>query len=184
MLEINCGTAILSMFIASLGAKTIIAIEPSPMAEIASKNVEKGNFKNIHIIRKKVNEIHELPFGIDEVDVIVSQWQAYLMFDKDLLESLFNARDKWLKTNGFIFPDTITLHVAGVECESTRQNQTSKCLASFSFKSLSEVFYSYAKIDYISWQQVRHAFTCIILCNLIFRIFLNYKILLRVRTMS
>lgn len=164
MLEVNCGTAILSMFIASAGARTVIGIEPSPMAEIANKNIEKKNFKNIHIIRKKVDEIDELPFGIDKVDVIVSQWQAYLMFDKGLLESLLSARNKWLKTSGFIFPDTISLHIAGAECGSTQQDQASKCqFKCFSFNSLSEVFHRYARIDYISWQQVRHLF--VVLCN-------------------
>lgn len=154
MLEVNCGTAILSMFIASTGAKTVIGIEPSSMATVACRNIEENKFTNIHILKKEVDEIDELPFGIDKVDIIVSQWQAYLMFDENLLESLLSARNKWLKTGGLMFPDEIVLHITGADCEFAQKTTSKNVVKSLSFNSLSEVFYRYAKIDYITWQQV------------------------------
>ncbi len=116
VLEVNCGTAILSLLIGSQGAKRVIGIEPSRLAESARQSVRRnGLCEKVHIIQSNVRNIRSLPFEIEKVDVIVSQWMGYLFFDDTLLDPLIEARQRWLKSDGIMFPDTISLHIAAAE---------------------------------------------------------------------
>ena len=62
----------------------------------------------------EVEEV-ELPFGIKEVDVIISEWVGHGLFSKNRLASLIFARNKWLAPNGLIFPDRVRLFIGGAE---------------------------------------------------------------------
>lgn len=49
----------------------------------------------------------ELPFGIEKVDIIISEWMGYCLFYESMLDTVLYARDKWLATNGLLFPDKV-----------------------------------------------------------------------------
>lgn len=122
MLDVDCGTGILSLFIASQGAKTVIGIESSFLAKLARENVATNNMENVvQIIEGNVHEIESLPDGIESVDIIVSQWMGFLLFDKLLLTSLTRARDRWLKPEGLMYPDSIRLSMTGAEYSNKKK---------------------------------------------------------------
>jgi predicted RNA methylase len=74
VLDVGCGTGILSMFAAQAGAKHIYAVECSSIIEQAKMIVEKNGFADkITLIRGKMEEI-ELP--VPHVDIIVSEWMG------------------------------------------------------------------------------------------------------------
>lgn len=74
MLDIGCGTGILSMFAAKAGASKVFAVECSSIVDYARKIVEANNFKDvITIIQGKVEEV-ELP--VEKVDIIISEWMG------------------------------------------------------------------------------------------------------------
>lgn len=76
MLDIGCGTGILSMFAAKAGAAKVIAIECSSIVDYARKIVEANKFSDIiTIIKGKVEEV-ELP--VPKVDIIISEWMGYV----------------------------------------------------------------------------------------------------------
>lgn len=76
MLDIGCGTGILSMFAASAGAAKVIGIECSNIVEFAKQIVELNHFSDvISIVKGKVEEV-ELPDGIEKVDIIISEWMG------------------------------------------------------------------------------------------------------------
>lgn len=76
MLDIGCGTGILSMFAASAGAAKVIGIEYSNIVEYAKQIVELNHFSNvISIVKGKVEEV-DLPDGIEKVDIIISEWMG------------------------------------------------------------------------------------------------------------
>ncbi len=73
VLDISCGTGILSLFAARGGAKRVIAVDANDIAEKAEKTVKANGLEDvITVIRGKV-EIIALPDGITQVDIIISE---------------------------------------------------------------------------------------------------------------
>jgi len=115
VLDVGCGTGILSMFCAKAGASKVIGIECSSISEYAEKIVNCNNMGDVvKIVKGKVEEV-ELPDGIDKVDIIISEWMGYCLFYESMLNTVIYARDKWLKPGGLIFPDRATLYVTAIE---------------------------------------------------------------------
>lgn len=72
VLDVGCGTGILSMFAAQAGAKHVYAVDCSSIIAQAKQIVEKNGFADqITMIKGKVEEI-DLP--VPHVDIIVSEW--------------------------------------------------------------------------------------------------------------
>lgn len=80
VLDIGCGTGILSMFAAKAGASKVIAIECSNIVEYAQKIVDANNLSHVvTIVKGKVEEV-SLPDGIESVDIIISEWMGLVYF--------------------------------------------------------------------------------------------------------
>jgi protein arginine N-methyltransferase 1 len=115
VLDIGCGTGILSMFAAKAGAARVIGIECSNIATHAKTIVEKNGLADtVTIVKGKVEEV-VLPHGIEKVDIIISEWMGYCLFYESMLETVLYARDKWLKPDGMLFPDKCALYVTAIE---------------------------------------------------------------------
>lgn len=113
MLDIGCGTGILSMFAAKAGAAQVYAIECSNIIDYARKIIEANNLsKTITLIKGKVEEV-VLP--VPKVDIIISEWMGYCLFYESMLDTVLFARDKWLKPDGLLFPDKCTLYITAIE---------------------------------------------------------------------
>ncbi|KAK5648952.1 hypothetical protein RI129_003844 [Pyrocoelia pectoralis] len=115
VMDIGCGTGILSMFAAKAGAKKVLAIECSNIVDYAKQIVEANKLDHIiTVIKGKVEEV-TLPDGIDQVDIIISEWMGYCLFYESMLSTVLYARDKWLKPDGLLFPDRCSLFVTAIE---------------------------------------------------------------------
>ncbi|XP_018021038.2 protein arginine N-methyltransferase 1 [Hyalella azteca] len=113
VLDVGCGTGILSMFAARAGASKVYGIEMSNIVEHAKKIVANNNLdKVVEIIQGKVEEV-SLP--VEKVDIIISEWMGYCLFYESMLDTVLFARDKWLAPNGILFPDRATLFVSAIE---------------------------------------------------------------------
>eukprot|EP00092_Neocalanus_flemingeri_P103888 GFUD01132987.1.p1 GENE.GFUD01132987.1~~GFUD01132987.1.p1 ORF type:complete len:357 (-),score=105.41 GFUD01132987.1:114-1184(-) len=113
VLDVGCGTGILSMFVAKAGAKKVIGVDYSSIVEQAKQIVKDNKLDDIvTIIRGKVEEV-ELP--VEKVDIIISEWMGYCLFYESMLDSVLFARDKWLAEGGLMFPDRATLYVCAIE---------------------------------------------------------------------
>lgn len=79
VLDVGCGTGILSMFASQAGAKHVYGIDCSAIIDIAKILVEKNGFGDkITLIKGKVEEV-VLPHGVQQVDIIVSEWMGYFL---------------------------------------------------------------------------------------------------------
>ncbi|PAV16987.1 S-adenosyl-L-methionine-dependent methyltransferase [Pyrrhoderma noxium] len=98
VLDVGCGTGILSMFAAKAGAKRVFAVDASPnIAEKAQKIVKANGLDDvITVIKGKIEDI-ELPDGITHVDVIISEWMGYALLYESMLDSVLIARDRFLR---------------------------------------------------------------------------------------
>eukprot|EP00474_Spongospora_subterranea_P006576 CRZ07034.1 hypothetical protein [Spongospora subterranea] len=115
VMDVGCGTGILSMFAAQAGAAHVIAIDCASIAEQARQIVRENGFEQqITVVRGKVEEI-ELPNGIEKVDIIISEWMGYFCLYESMLDTVLYARDKWLNKGGLLFPDKASLYICSIE---------------------------------------------------------------------
>ncbi|XP_050300718.1 protein arginine N-methyltransferase 1 [Anthonomus grandis grandis] len=156
VMDIGCGTGILSMFAAKAGAKKVIAVECSNIVEYARKIVETNKLDHIiTIVKGKVEEI-TLPDGIEKVDIIISEWMGYCLFYESMLDTVLFARDKWLKPDGLLFPDRCSLFITAIE---DRQYKDEKInwwddVYGFDMSSIRKVAISEPLVDVVDPKQV------------------------------
>ncbi|KAH7326635.1 S-adenosyl-L-methionine-dependent methyltransferase [Stachybotrys elegans] len=113
VLDVGCGTAILSMFAVKAGAKHVIGVDMSTIIFKAREIVKaNGMADKITLIQGKMEEV-ELPFP--KVDIIISEWMGYFLLYESMLDTVLYARDRYLVKDGLIFPDKATIFFAGIE---------------------------------------------------------------------
>ena len=113
VLDIGCGTGILSMFAASAGAKLVIGVEMSGIIESARKIIQENNFEDkIVLLQGKMEEV-QLP--VPKVDIIISEWMGYFLLYESMLDTVLFARDQYLAKDGLIFPDRASLQLTMIE---------------------------------------------------------------------
>lgn len=104
VLDVGCGTGILSLFAARSGAKRVIAVDASAIAEKAERIVQANGLSDIiTVIKGKVEDI-TLPDDIKHVDIIVSEWMGYALLYESMLDSVLCARDRFLRPGGVMAP--------------------------------------------------------------------------------
>ena len=92
VLDIGCGTGVLSLFCAKAGAKKVIAVDNSDIIDQATQIVKLNGFEDVvTCVRGKIETLIEksdLPLANGEtVDIIVSEWMGYALFFETMLPS-------------------------------------------------------------------------------------------------
>jgi protein arginine N-methyltransferase 3 len=110
VLDVGCGTGILSMFCAKAGAARVIAVDNSAIIDKARENIFNNGFADkITCLRGKIEEV-TLP--VEKVDIIVSEWMGYCLLYEAMLDSVIWARDKYLRPDGLMVPSHMNMWVA------------------------------------------------------------------------
>ena len=113
VMDIGCGTGILSMFAASAGAKKVYAIEMASIVNFAREIVKENGFEKV--IEFHHGKLEDLVLPFDKVDIIISEWMGYLLLFEGMLDSVLVARDKYLAKDGLLFPNKELIYVNGFE---------------------------------------------------------------------
>ncbi|PUU83801.1 S-adenosyl-L-methionine-dependent methyltransferase [Tuber borchii] len=112
VLDVGCGTGVLSMFCAKAGAKKVIAVDNSTIINKATANVFENSLDGvITCIRGKIEEV-TLP--VKQVDIIVSEWMGYVLLYEAMLDSVLFARDKYLAPGGLMVPSECKILIAAM----------------------------------------------------------------------
>jgi len=116
VLDVGCGTGIMSMFAAKAGAKKVYGIDASDIVLHAQQIVKDNHLDNVvTIIKGKVEEVEIPGVGKDGVDIIISEWMGYCLLYESMLPTVLFARDKWLKADGVILPDISFIYLVAIE---------------------------------------------------------------------
>ncbi|XP_055283658.1 histone-arginine methyltransferase CARM1-like [Moschus berezovskii] len=109
VLDVGCGSGVLSFSAVQAGARTVYAVEASSVAQYADMLVESNNLSDKIIVLPGKTEEISLP---EAVDVIISEPMRHMLFNERMLESCLHSK-KWLKTNGELASSCIQCHPLG-----------------------------------------------------------------------
>lgn len=108
--DIGAGTGLLGLMAAKLGAREVFMYETAEVAAVASANIKANKAKNCHVIPCHSTEMQDPP----KVDLIVSETLGNYALEEDIIETLNDARQRFLKPGGTVIPCAITQYVAPV----------------------------------------------------------------------
>uniref|UniRef100_A0A8C2RP65 type I protein arginine methyltransferase n=1 Tax=Capra hircus TaxID=9925 RepID=A0A8C2RP65_CAPHI len=98
VLDVGCGTGILSMFAAKAGAKKVLGVDQSEILYQAMDIIRLNKLEDtITLIKGKIEEVR-LP--VEKVDVIISEWMGYFLLFESMLDSVLYAKNKYLAKGG------------------------------------------------------------------------------------
>uniref|UniRef100_A0A8C7XJX8 type I protein arginine methyltransferase n=1 Tax=Oryzias sinensis TaxID=183150 RepID=A0A8C7XJX8_9TELE len=98
VLDVGCGTGILSMFAARAGAKQVIGVDQSDIVYQAMDIIRSNQLEDkITLIKGRIEDI-KLP--VAKVDIIISEWMGYFLLFESMLDSVVYARDLYLSDGG------------------------------------------------------------------------------------
>lgn len=158
VMDVGCGTGILSMFAARAGAKCVIAVDCSNIVESAKKIIDENKLSHkIVVVKSKIEDIKSLPRDYKEVDIIVSEWMGYCLFYESMLDTVIYARDKWLrKSGGLLFPDKAKLFLTAIEDRTYKNKKINYWDDVYGFKMscIKEIAMSEPLVDNVEPKQI------------------------------
>lgn len=113
VLDVGCGTGILSMFAAKAGARLVIGVDCSDIIDTAREIVRLNGFADKIVLLK--GKMEEVVLPEPKVDIIISEWMGYFLLYETMLPTVLYARDKYLVPGGLILPDKANIVLVGIE---------------------------------------------------------------------
>ncbi|KAH9392634.1 Protein arginine N-methyltransferase 3 [Tyrophagus putrescentiae] len=115
VLDIGCGTGILSLFAAKAGASLVVAVDQSDIVYNAMDIVRLNGYEAV--IRPVKGRLESLDFAAlglpTTYDFIVSEWMGYFLLFEGMLDTVLFARDRFLKPDtGLLLPNRSKLFLA------------------------------------------------------------------------
>jgi type I protein arginine methyltransferase len=108
--DIGAGTGLLGLMASKIGAKSVYMFETAAVAGVADKILKANRAKNCHLIPCHSTEFTDRL----QADVIVSETLGNYALEENIIETMNDARKRFLKPGGIVVPSAITQHVAPV----------------------------------------------------------------------
>ena len=108
--DIGAGTGILALMAARLGAREVFLYEAAEVASVAAKVLKANRARNCHLMPFHSTEMVDPP----RVDVVVSETLGNYPLEENTIETLNDARRRFLKSDGVIIPARLEQFVSPV----------------------------------------------------------------------
>lgn len=108
--DIGCGTGFLGFMAAKLGAKKVFLLETAEIAALAKKLAKENGLRNVEIVPAHSTEV-EPP---QRADIVVSETLGNYAFEENIIETLGDARDRYLEPGGVLIPGKVEQYMAPV----------------------------------------------------------------------
>jgi protein arginine N-methyltransferase 1 len=112
VLEVGCGTGILSFFACQARARRVYAIEAANIINVARVLSRANHFEDCIKFYHQPSDRVNLP---EKVDLIITETLGNFGLNEGILGSLTDARKRFLKEQGAIIPRSVELFIAPVE---------------------------------------------------------------------
>ena len=116
--DVGCGSAVLGLLCLQAGAGHVDAIDSTAAIEIARQSLTQAGWGD------KASFFHGQSFQVElsePVNVVICDHVGYLGFDYGLIETLADARRRFLKPGGRLIPGSLRLKLGAVESEKCHQ---------------------------------------------------------------
>ncbi len=107
VLDLGCGTGILSVFASRAGAARVYAIECAAIGRLAEA-IFAANATPVVLLRGKADEV-SIP---ERINVLVSEWMGLFLFREKMFEAVVSMRDRVLAEDGVMLPSRVRLFAA------------------------------------------------------------------------
>jgi protein arginine N-methyltransferase 1 len=114
VVEIGCGTGILSIFAARAGARRVVAIEESEIAAVAERMFRLNGCDGIVELRRTNSRDVELD---EPADLLIHEILGVDPFHENLIPAVLDARERLLRPGGRLLPSRVQVLCLGVEAE-------------------------------------------------------------------
>jgi predicted RNA methylase len=118
VLDIGCGTGILSMFCAKAGAKHVYAVDASNFTHEAKLIIKENDLLDRITVIKGSLEDKNLPIPKKSIDVIVSEWMGHFLICEAMIATVLIGRDRYLKPDGLMMPSSAVIYLAPISLEN------------------------------------------------------------------
>ncbi len=126
VLEIGCGSGILSIFAAQAGARRVIAVEEMEVAELAAEMFRANGCDDV----VELYRTNSLDFETDEpADVLIHEIFGVDPFAENVLPVLADARERLLKPDAQLLPSHIEVFALGLEVADELHRDQARALA-------------------------------------------------------
>ena len=111
VLDLGAGVGIFGMLALKYGARHVYCVEPQDIGAIATEiAAANGWTERLTVLQGRIEDI-TLP---EKVDIIVSAMTGNLLFNEDLLPTVFHARDTHLRSGGVLIPSAAAIDAVPV----------------------------------------------------------------------
>ena len=147
VLDIGCGTGILSMFCAKAGAARVIAVDRSDILDKARENIFHNGLDGVITCVK--GRIEDVVLPVAQVDVIVSEWMGYCLLYEAMLPSVLYARDRYLAPDGLLVPSHASMWLAPVSDAEYVADHVAfwRDVYGFDFQAMQRDIYADSRVD-------------------------------------
>jgi len=115
VLDLGTGLGILAFLACQACAQKVYAIEQSQIISVANQICWANGFQDKVTFIKDHSTKVKLP---EKVDVIITETLGTFALDENILPSIIDARDRFLKSNGILIPSEIELVLAAIESKA------------------------------------------------------------------
>ncbi len=130
--DVGAGTGLLSMMACRAGASRVYAVEEAPVIELAKALVRENGYEDRVVFLRGNSRKIDLP---ERADLVVSETIGTFVFSEDILPTLVDARERFLKSRGVMIPERIKVYLVPVESFREGIGFWEKPLRGFDFRA-------------------------------------------------